>query len=179
LFECPHVIMLYRKTIIGFAVIMLLSASVLTAKDDDQKRAAFAAAEKWLSLIDDGRYADSWENADTSFKASVPQNKWVQLVQPIRDPLGKIVSRRVHARTDRPTFPGAPDQEFIVIRFVSDFQNMNAADEVVTLSLARDGQWRTTGYWIMQGSLDRRDIVMALLLFLVIIGVWVMELKYH
>ena len=160
-------------------LVIVLLVGVVKATDTDQEKAAIIAAEKWLSLIDDGKYADSWEKAAASFKASVSEKKWMQLVQPVRDPLGKIISRKINAKTDRPTLPGAPDQKLIVVRFVSDFQNVNAADEVVTLSLAKDGQWRTTGYWITQGSPDRRDIVMALLLFFVIIAVWFMELKYH
>jgi hypothetical protein len=177
--DCLSAQMLYKKTIIGFAVIMLLSASFVTAQDDDQKKAATASSEKWLSIIDSGRYADSWENAAASLKASVPQERWVHLVQPVRDPLGKIISRKINAKTDRPTLPVTTDQESIVIRFVSDFQNMKAADVVVTLSLTKDGQWKTTGYWITQGSPDRWNIVMALLLFLIIIALWFMELKYH
>jgi hypothetical protein len=168
-----------KYLILATLLVLVLLAGIAKAADSDQEKAAVVAAENWLSLIDDGRYADSWEKAATSFKTSVPQDKWVQLVQPIRDPLGKVISRKINARTYRSTLPGAPDQEFIVIRFVSDFQNMTAADEVVRLSRSKDGQWRMTGYWINQGSPDRRNIVMALLLFFVIIAVWFMELKYH
>ena len=160
-------------------LVIVLLAGIAKAADSDQEKAAIIAAENWLSLIDEGRYADSWEKAATRFKASVPQEKWVQLVQPVRDPLGKIISRKVYAKTGRSTLPGASDQKFIVVRFVSDFQNMNAADEVVTLRLTKDGQWRTTGYWITPGSPERRNIVMALLLVFVVSAVWFMELKYH
>ena len=168
-----------KNLILATLLVLVLLAGMVNAADTDQEKAAVIAAEEWLSLIDSGRYSDSWEKAGTSLKDSVSQKKWVQLVQPVRDPLGTIISRKIKAKTDRPALPGAPDHKAIVIRYVSKFKNMNLADEMVTLSLARDGQWRTTGYWLDQGSPDRRNIIMALLLFLVIIAVWFMELKYH
>ena len=34
------------------------------------------AAKEWLSMIDAGRYADSWEKADSFFKTQLTQKKW-------------------------------------------------------------------------------------------------------
>jgi hypothetical protein len=160
------------------AIMLSLLVGIGIAAEDGTAQDAVSAAERWLGLVDTGHYAESWEQASASLKASVTQDQWVQTVQLVREQLGTIISRKVGAKTFCPAVPDAPVRATAVIRFLTDFPNLHGADEVVTLVLAKEGQWKTTGYWINPGSPDRRNILMALVLFLTVIALLFMELKY-
>jgi len=160
------------------AIMLALPAGTGIAAEDVAARDAVIAAERWLALVDRGDYAESWEQASAGSKASVTQDQWVQTVQPVRDQLGKLISRKFSTKTFRPAMPDTPGRKSVVVRFLTDFPNLHGADEVVTLVLANNGQWKMTAYWINPGSPDRRNILMALVLFLTVIALLFMELKY-
>ncbi len=46
------------------------------------------------------------------------------------------------------TLPGAPDGEYVVIRYRTEFENKMKAVETVTPMLEADGAWRVSGYYI-------------------------------
>jgi hypothetical protein len=168
-----------KETItVAVAIILALLAGIGIAAEDGIAHDAVSAAERWLALVDRGDYAESWEQAAARFKTSVTQDQWVHTVQPVREQLGTIISRKVSTKTFRPAVSDAWRRESVVIRFVTDFPNMHGADEVVTLVLAKDGQWKMMEYWINPGSPDRRNILMALVLFLAVSALLFMELKY-
>jgi hypothetical protein len=160
------------------AIMLALLAGTGIAAEDEAARDAVSAAERWLALVDRGDYAESWEQAAARFKAAVTQDQWVQTVQPVREQLGTIISRKISTKTVRPAVSDAWGRKSIVIRFLTDFPNLHGADEVVTLVLAKDGQWKTTEYWINPGSPDRQNIIMALVLFLTVIALLFMEMKF-
>ena len=60
--------------------------------------AAQAAAESWLRLVDGGDYSGSWNQAASAFKGAVKASDWTKMAEGIRNPLGKLVSRRLKSR---------------------------------------------------------------------------------
>ncbi len=106
------------------------------------------AAESWLALVDSGKYADSWQEAAQMFKAAVSKEKWQSMVQPVRDPLGKLLSRKLKSATYTKTLPGAPDGEYVVIQYDTSFAHKESAVETITPMLDKDGKWRISGYFI-------------------------------
>jgi len=44
--------------------------------------------------------------------------------------------------------PGAPDGEYVVLRFETSFENKAKAIETVTPMREKDGTWRVSGYYI-------------------------------
>ncbi|HLO24795.1 MAG TPA: DUF4019 domain-containing protein [Geobacteraceae bacterium] len=74
--------------------------------------------------------------------------KWEQSLRAVRSPLGNLVSRKVKSRTYTTTVPGAPDGEYVVIRFETSFGNKKSAIETVTPMREKDGNWRVSGYYI-------------------------------
>ena len=109
---------------------------------------AMAAAKAWLSLVDSGKYEESWNEAAGFFKGAVPKDKWQQSMQALRKPLGKNISRELKSKQYRTSLPGAPDGEYVVIQFSSSFENKKSAIETVTPMLDKDGKWRVSGYYI-------------------------------
>ncbi|MGA2423709.1 MAG: DUF4019 domain-containing protein [Terriglobales bacterium] len=65
-----------------------------------------------------------------------------------REPLGKLLSRKLKSATYKTTMPGAPDGEYVVIQYDSSFEHKQAAVETVTPMLDKDGKWRVSGYYI-------------------------------
>jgi len=137
-----------RHIVIGIAIGIVLIAGLSTAADPGKEKAAVMAAQKWVSLVDAGKYAESWKEAAGYFKAAVSQEKWEQALQSVRKPLGKIISRKVKTKTYQTTLPGAPDGEYVFIQFETSFQNKEFAIETVTPMMDKDGQWRVSGYFI-------------------------------
>jgi hypothetical protein len=109
---------------------------------------ARAAAENWLALTDTGKYAQSWDNAATFFRASITKPDWEKSLQSIRLSLGALKSRKFRAARFTRTLPGAPDGEYVVIQYVSQFANKSTAIETVTPMREKNGQWKVAGYYI-------------------------------
>jgi hypothetical protein len=106
------------------------------------------SADGWLALVDSGKYADSWQEASQLFKAAITKEQWQSKLRASRDPLGKLLSRKLKSATYAKTLPGAPDGEYVVIQYESSFEHKQSAVETVTPTLDKDGQWRVSGYFI-------------------------------
>ena len=110
--------------------------------------AAVASAQAWLSLVDDGKYAESWEAAAQFFKGAVPKEQWIQAMQATRKHFGKHISRKLKSKQYKTALPGAPDGEYVVIQFEASFENKKSAIETITPMLDKDGKWRVSGYFM-------------------------------
>lgn len=130
-------------------VILLASLSAAFASAQTKpEQLAQTSAESWLALTDSGKYADSWNEAAQLFKSAVPKEKWQDALHAVRDPLGKLISRKLASATYMKSLPGAPDGEYVVIKYESSFENKQSATETVTPMLEKDGKWRVSGYYI-------------------------------
>jgi hypothetical protein len=125
----------------------LLAASALGAEGEAEKAAA-AAAEKWLARLDAGAYAETWKDGSTLFRKSLTQAQWESAARAAREPFGKLVSRKLAKAEYRKTLPGAPDGEYVVLRYESAFEKKQKAVETVTPMKDDDGVWRVSGYYI-------------------------------
>jgi Protein of unknown function (DUF4019) len=132
------------------SVLLLLALTLSLRVQAQQKPEQLAqhSAESWLALVDSGKYADSWQEAAAMFKAAVTKEKWESMVQPVRDPLGKLLSRKLKSATYTKTLPGAPDGEYVVIQYDTSFAHKQSAVETITPMLDKDGKWRISGYFI-------------------------------
>jgi hypothetical protein len=112
------------------------------------EQAAQQSADAWLALVDSGKYAQSWDEAAQLFKGAVTKDQWQGALHAARDPLGKLVSRKVKSANYTRTLPGVPDGEYVVIQYESSFEHKQSALETVTPMLDKDGKWRVSGYFI-------------------------------
>ncbi|MBL7221178.1 MAG: DUF4019 domain-containing protein [Phycisphaerae bacterium] len=111
-------------------------------------RKASAVAEKWLALLDEGKYAESWDESAELFRKGVAKTKWSETIERIRAPLGKVESRVKQESDYRTSLPGAPDGEYVIIPYRTTFANKKGAIETVTPMKGKDGKWRVSGYYI-------------------------------
>ena len=137
------------KRIVSLIVVGLMFGAITgMAEQSEKEKAAVTAAEKWLGIIDEGKYGESWKEAAEYFKNAVKLKQWVENMQAIRKPLGKLVSRKVKSTSYQTAMPGAPDGEYVIIQFETSFANKKSAIETVTTMMDKDGQWRASGYFI-------------------------------
>jgi len=137
-----------RNFLAGLGLISMILVSVAFGADVKQMKDALTAAENWLALIDKGEYVESWKEAAEYFKTAVSQDQWVNLLQAVRKPLGKLNSRTVNSETYETSLPGAPDGEYMVIQFTTSYENKKSAIETVTPMKDKRGSWRVSGYFI-------------------------------
>jgi hypothetical protein len=139
---------MFRRIVYLVVVGVMLIAANGVAAESEKEKAAVSAAKRWLSMVDEGKYVESWKEAAEYFKNAVKQKQWEQSLQAAREPLGKVVSRKVKSKTYMTSLPGAPDGEYVVIQFDTSFENKKKAVETVTPMMDKDGKWRVYGYYI-------------------------------
>ena len=110
--------------------------------------AAVEAARAWLGLVDNGEFSKSWQEAAAYFRGAISRENWIRALDGTRSPLGGLVSRKLESAVYATSLPGAPDGEYVVIRFATEFANKGTAVETVTPMKDPDGVWRVSGYFI-------------------------------
>ena len=139
---------LLRNVLIGLVLIAMILVRVASGADTRQQEDALAAAENWLAMIDHGEYAKSWKEAAAYFKTVITEGEWVQSMQEVRKPLGKLISRKVKSLTPKTSLPNTPEGKYVVIQFETFFEKGKSGLENVNAQLERDGKWRVAGYGI-------------------------------
>ena len=132
-------------------IILLVSMLVFSQTaiaGQSAEEAALAASQAWLTLVDQGDYVKSWEEAATCFRMAATLEQWQRSMMAFRTPLGKVVSRKLKSKHYTKTLPGAPDGEYVVIQYETSFENKKSAIETITPMLDKDGRWRVSGYYI-------------------------------
>jgi hypothetical protein len=137
-----------RKILCLVVIGLILTVIAAVGGSPEKEKPAVASAERWLGLVDQGKYAESWKEAATLFRNAINQGQWEQSLQAVRKPLGKLITRQIRTKTYRTSLPGAPDGEYVVIEFESSFENKISGVETVTPMMDKDGKWRVSGYYI-------------------------------
>jgi hypothetical protein len=136
-----------RYVTLAFVTAALLSISAI-AQDSQSVAQARMASSAWLALVDAGKYSDSWAQAAGLFKSAVNEPSWTTAVQRARAPLGALKSRVIQSSTFTHTLPGAPDGDYVVIKYATQFENKAGAVETVTPLREKDGSWHVSGYFV-------------------------------
>lgn len=101
------------------------------------------AARDWLVLHDDGRWRESYDATSKSFRKLNTVERWTEVAQKVRPPLGAVISRVLISQESVPAPPAGVE----VVKFRTTFANK--ADAVETVSLTReDGAWKVVGIYI-------------------------------
>lgn len=139
------------KTILTLVAAVLLTSTTPSFAADQQGeliKQAQIAATTWMSLTDAGKYGESWERAGTFFKTGIAKNTWETGIRSLRAPLGSVKARELKSTEYATTLPGAPDGEYVVIQYETQFENKKSAIETVTPMREKDGSWKVSGYFI-------------------------------
>ena len=113
----------------------------------DTRAKAERLARDWIALVDAGQWAKSWEQAGPTFRDAVTAKQWGAQVEPVRKPLGAVVSRQLKAVTPYNELPGAPSGDYLVVQFDTNYAAAPGAVETIVLEKTGSG-WGVTGYFI-------------------------------
>lgn len=113
-------------------------APVLAAETD--AAAAARAAEDFLKLIDESRWAESYATTGAEFRRLNTLAVWSEVSERVRPPLGKVLTRDLVGNEWVP----APPAGYRLIKFRSAYAN--GTQQTESLSLAwEDGAWKVAG----------------------------------
>ncbi|MCI4590146.1 DUF4019 domain-containing protein [Sphingobium sp. BYY-5] len=101
------------------------------------------AARRWLMLVDDGRWDESYRGTTASFRKMNTAQVWANTSEKARVPLGAALSRTFVSQENLP----APPYGYEVVKFRTRFANKAEAIETVSLD-REDGGWRVAGVTI-------------------------------
>uniref|UniRef100_UPI0035CA699B DUF4019 domain-containing protein n=1 Tax=uncultured Sphingomonas sp. TaxID=158754 RepID=UPI0035CA699B len=97
-------------------------------------------ARRWLALLDQSRWDESYRGTTASFHQLNTSHVWAAASQRVRVPLGAMESRTFVSQEEVPT----PPHGYQMVKFRTRFANKADAIETVTLD-REDGLWRVAG----------------------------------
>lgn len=101
------------------------------------------AARRFVALIDESRWNDSYQATAASFRKLNTLQVWSAASEQVRKRFGATVSRTLLSQEEVP----APPHGYQVVKFRTSFANK--ADAIETVSLDREnGQWRVVGIYV-------------------------------
>ena len=138
-----------------FTIISLMTFSYLFSdkinvdplRAKDLKEEGLKVAFDWLNSVDNQKYDKSYDQSGLYFKSNIPRYKWLSLIDKIKTSLGKVDLRVLIDVQYKNKIPKMPDGEYVLIRFVTDFEKKNKVYESLTLSVENNGI-KVIGYLI-------------------------------
>jgi DNA-binding CsgD family transcriptional regulator len=119
------------------------SPSVPASSASPESSEVVQVARQWLTLIDQGRWEESYRGTGSAFQKLNSGQVWAATNEKVRVPLGAVLSRTFLRQENLP----APPHGYEVVKFRTSFANK--ADAIETVSLSRqDGSWRVAGVTI-------------------------------
>ncbi len=109
--------------------------------------AARKAAEKWLALIDQGKYKDAYKQSSQHMRAQATVDEWEPQISAMREGAGAMQSRNFTSAKATKSMAGAPDGDYMVLEYGSAFAKKTKAVETVMVS-REGGAWKAAGYYI-------------------------------
>lgn len=111
-------------------------------------RAAVAAAESWLDMIDGGRYEIARDAAGVELRDVVTGPAWERRISTVRQGIGTLRERSIESTEETDSLPGGEEGDYVVVTFDSSFGILTEAVETVIVSRQDDGEWRPIGYFV-------------------------------
>ena len=103
--------------------------------------------EAWLKLLDQGKYAEAWDQTGKWFKDMAPKEAWCKQTAAIRTSFGPLVSRTFKQSSYATKMWKQPNAQYVTIQYDSVFHNQGKGLEEVTAIREADGKWRSLGYY--------------------------------
>jgi Protein of unknown function (DUF4019) len=111
-------------------------------------QAARVAAAAWLELVDNGKLADSWDEAATSFQQVVTEADWETSVRKARTPFEPFGTRREIMARYTTEVPGAPPGRYVLIQYQTSVAGDRAVIETIVPVWDGERGWRVSGYFV-------------------------------
>jgi hypothetical protein len=144
----PKHLRIHAVLIVACLAMILIPLYTHNKKPDDQKlEQAQPVAAEFLALVDDGKYAESWQSLAPLVRDKVKQQEWIEKLDKARSRSGGVVQRAQKSTRSVTALKDSPEGEYIIISYESDFQKAEDVSEYV--AVMRDGDsWKVAGYSI-------------------------------
>jgi hypothetical protein len=101
----------------------------------------------FLGYLDDGRFADSYAYTGTLLRAQADRELFTAQIQKARAGTGALQARELIDAAYNTSVEGAPEGQYVILHYHSNFANRQDTVETITLALAK-GYWRVDGYYL-------------------------------
>jgi Protein of unknown function (DUF4019) len=112
-----------------------------------EESAAQRQALGFLGYLDEGRFADSYAYTGMLLRARADSAAYAAQIQKARAATGALQARELIDAAYDTSVEGAPQGQYVILHYHSNFANRPDTVETVTLALAK-GYWRVDGYYI-------------------------------
>lgn len=116
------------------------AAAPMAAAAEAPNPAVVDAARRFLALIDQGKWEESYRATGATFQHLNTLQAWTSASEQARAPLGAVLSRTFLSQENLP----APPAGYEVVKFRTSFANKPDAIETVTLD-GQSGDWYVVG----------------------------------
>ena len=118
-----------------------LAYSQETRTHDD----AICFVQRWLSLIDENKYLETWGSLSGIFKKTTTKEQWLDDLDGFRKPLGKLLERKLLYVTE------SSDErlgKYLIVQYQSLFENNKSKGEAISVIKDSENGWKILGYTI-------------------------------
>lgn len=113
--------------------------------EETAKEQAQAAAEAWLSLLDEGQFGATWDAATASLQQGIPRERWIAEGATARAEFDDLQSRELVERTFRDsTAEGPGGAPVVVLQYRTEFSSGVIREGLITTR--PDTTWKVAGY---------------------------------
>ena len=112
-----------------------------------EESAAQRQALGFLGYLDEGRFADSYAYTGMLLRARADREAFTAQIQKARTGTGALQARELIDAAYNTSVEGAPQGQYVILHYHSNFANRQDTVETITLALAK-GYWRVDGYYI-------------------------------
>lgn len=137
-----------KQTSLVFVLAAVLASPVAYGQQPGAVGSAVNAANHWLVLADANDGASTWDQAAPLFRTAISKAGWSEALKQARQPFGAVKSRKVMSSEVKHSLPGAPDGEYVVIQYDTQFEHKAHAVETVVPMRDQDGNWKISGYFV-------------------------------
>lgn len=135
--------LIFAALLLPASPLALLPASApapVAAPAEQTEAGAARAAEDFLELIDAGQWAESYAATGAQFRQLNTLERWTDVSEQVRPPLGELLTRDLIANE----FVPAPPEGYRMVKFASSYAN--GSSQVETLSLVWEADaWKVVG----------------------------------
>lgn len=132
----------------GAADVQDAETVTVSGPSSPEEMAAAQRAERFLALVDEGLWEASWEDAGAFFQSQSSVEEWAEIIEPVRPPLGEVISREIAQVQRAESLPGMPDGDFTVLAFDTNFENRDTQSVETVIMMQGDSGLEVIGYFI-------------------------------
>jgi len=140
--------MSFKPFIVLLLATVAFCPAVISADKSESETEAKKATEEFLSVIDAGRFGESWNMAGTYMQRAISAELWQRKLETMRKPLGELIWRKLKSSKLEKTTLEVPGPEYFKLQFETSFKNREHAIETVSAAKQADGTQKVIGYYI-------------------------------